>query len=209
MPEDTAAVAMTIPPPANDRAPARIGPGALVLVVGPSGAGKDTLIAGARALLAGDERVVFPRRIVTRPPDATEDNDTLDEAEFDILVRLDRAALWWRAHGLGYALPRSIDEAIGEGRVVVANVSRRVVADALARYARVTVVFVTAPPEVLAARIAARGRESGAAIAERLARSSEALPAVPSLVVIQNVGDPDDGAQRLADVIGDLATATR
>ena len=61
----------------------RIGPGRLVLVVGPSGAGKDTLIAGAKAGLADDASVVFPRRVVTRASGNGEDHDTLTVAEFD------------------------------------------------------------------------------------------------------------------------------
>ena len=40
-----------------------IGPGRLVLVAGPSGAGKDTLIAHARAACRNDATVVFPRRM--------------------------------------------------------------------------------------------------------------------------------------------------
>jgi len=41
----------------------------LVLVVGPSGAGKDTVIEGARAALGDDTRFRFVRRVVTRPVD--------------------------------------------------------------------------------------------------------------------------------------------
>ncbi len=56
---------------------------AFALVVGPSGAGKDTLIRLAREELAGDPRFAFPRRLVTRPPSADEDNTPIDAAAFD------------------------------------------------------------------------------------------------------------------------------
>ncbi len=60
-----------------------VGPGRLVLVVGPSGAGKDTLIAGARAACREDATVVFPRRVVTRPASSFEDNDFVSKSAFE------------------------------------------------------------------------------------------------------------------------------
>lgn len=200
---------MNIPEPANDTAAAKLGPGAVVLVVGPSGAGKDTIIGLARARLAEDPAIVFPRRIVTRPPDPTEDSRQVDETELELLVRAGATALDWSAHGLRYAVPATIDQDVAAGRIVVANVSRSVVERALDRYARVTVVIVTAPPEILAERLAARGRETGAGIAGRLDRAAEPLPAAPSLVVIQNVGHPDDAADRLVQLLADLGAEKR
>ncbi|MEJ1161655.1 phosphonate metabolism protein/1,5-bisphosphokinase (PRPP-forming) PhnN [Prosthecomicrobium sp. N25] len=191
--------------PANDVAPVKVGPGALVLVVGPSGAGKDTLIRLARDRLAGDPDVVFPRRLITREPDGTEENDAVSPARFELLVGLGRTALHWQAHGLGYAVPDSADDAVADGKVVVVNVSRRIVPAALAKYARVVVVLVTAPVDVLADRLAARGREDRASILERLQRAADPLPAAPSVVVIQNVGPPEIAAERLVEVVRELA----
>ena len=53
-------------------------PGILFFVVGPSGAGKDSLIEGARSI---GEPFVFARRVITRPAgSAGEDHDELDDA---------------------------------------------------------------------------------------------------------------------------------
>ena len=55
--------------------------GVFVAVVGPSGAGKDTLIAHVRERLGDGEHVEFARRVITRTSDgATEDHDTLADA---------------------------------------------------------------------------------------------------------------------------------
>src|SRR5262245_1288286 len=112
-----------------------IGPGRLVLVVGPSGGGKDTLIAGARSACANsactdDASVVFPRRVVTRPSSSFEDNATMSEDAFRQAVAEGAFALWWDAHGHAYGIPASIDDDIRAGRTVVCNVSRGIVGEA-------------------------------------------------------------------------------
>jgi ribose 1,5-bisphosphokinase len=183
-----------------DRAPP-IGPGALVVVVGPSGAGKDTLIALARTRCAGDAGIVFPRRIVTRPPSAAEDHDSATPAQFDAAIGQGAYAFWWEAHGLKYALPAVIDTELRAGKTVVCNVSRAVVHQLRARYARLTVVLVTAPKEMLLARLAARGRERGGDVAERLDRAEAAVEDFRPDIVIENIGDADLGASRLAQVL--------
>jgi len=185
----------------------RIGPGALVVVVGPSGAGKDTLIGLARRLCADDPRVVFPCRIVTREASAAEHHDSIAPAAFEVASGQGAFAFWWEAHGLKYALPATIDAQIGRGHTVVCNVSRGILGALRQRYAHVTVVLVTAPQEVLAARLGARGREGGGAVSERMARAAPYIKELAPDVVIENIGDPHDGAQHLAAVLR-LATSS-
>lgn len=163
--------------------------GALVLVVGGSGVGKDTVLNGARTALAGDARIVFPRRIITRAPDATEDHDAVTPDEFERLSASGAFALSWGAHGLRYGIPRAIDEHLAAGRAVVCNVSRTIVPHARAAYPRTFVVEITVPPEMRAARIAARGRESFADASARLARDVGRDHAADH--VLDNSGPPD------------------
>lgn len=163
------------------------GEGALVLVVGPSGAGKDTLMDAARASLKGDGRFSFARRLITRPAMAgAEDHDSCAEAEFTDAELRGELALSWRAHGLCYGIPAQALSGIARGQVVVVNVSRGVIpaAERLAR--RVVVVNITAPNAVLAKRLAARGRESEADIGARLAREAPLATGRAELVSIQN-----------------------
>jgi ribose 1,5-bisphosphokinase len=181
----------------------RIGPGRLVLVVGPSGAGKDTLIDLARATLRDDPSVVFPRRVITRAA-AGEPHDTMDPEAFENAARAGAFALTWHAHDLRYGIPASIDAHVHAGRTVVCNVSRTIVAQARERYAEVLVVLVTAPAEVLAARLAGRARGSDGDLARRLARG-DALADFAADCVIANVDAPEAGAAALMAVIAGAA----
>jgi ribose 1,5-bisphosphokinase len=170
------------------------------LVIGPSGAGKDTLIGLARAACADDGSIVFPRRVVTREASTFEDNEPVSfEAFRQARVRGD-FAVHWEAHGHGYALPRAIDDELRAGRTVVANVSRTVV-DAVRRaYADVVVVSITAPPDILSQRLVMRARSSDGIIADRLNRAVEDIAAAPD-ATITNVGSAGHHARELVQLI--------
>jgi ribose 1,5-bisphosphokinase len=176
-------------------------PGLLIAVVGPSGAGKDTLIALARDELRGVPGILFPRRVVTRPPSASEGNEAMSEAEFLDHRAAGGFALSWRAHGLLYGLRWSVREAIGSGCCAVVNLSRAVLPDARRAFPRVAVALVTAPRAEILARIAARGRESAEAIAARLSREDAVGAAVTADLCIVNLGDPVLRGQELAAFI--------
>jgi phosphonate metabolism protein PhnN/1,5-bisphosphokinase (PRPP-forming) len=178
-------------------------PSTLFLVVGPSGAGKDTLIDAAKSALAGNPLIVFPRRFITRAADAVgEDHIGVSDDEFEAGLASGGYSLHWPAHGLRYALPASIDDDLAAGRSVVANVSRSVVTDAHNRYGDVRVVYVTASPEVLAARLKNRGRESAPDIDQRLARDSIDFPPAVDVIEIRNDGSLRDTVCRFLEALG-------
>lgn len=169
--------------------------GRLFVVVGPSGAGKDTLMAAAW-LQRPD--LVLVRRVITRDPGAGgEDFDAVSVAEFRRLQAEGAFALDWEAHGLFYGIPRDIDFALAEGRDVLFNGSRAMLAEAARNYPALRVLHVTARPDTLAQRLAGRGRESAEDIAERLRRAAYALPTGLNVTEIPNDGALEDAVARL------------
>ena len=166
------------------RQPAAIGPGRLILVVGPSGAGKDTLLNLAKAACADDPGIVFPRRVITREASVSEDNEAVSPDAFRQAQARGDYAMHWEAHGHRYALSRAIDDDIRAGRTVVANVSRTVVGAMRRAYANAVVVSITAPPNVLAERLAMRGRGSDGKIERRLHRAVDDTSAAPDVTIV-------------------------
>lgn len=168
----------------------------IIAVVGPSGAGKDTLIAGAVARCPDLRRV---RRVISRASEAGgEDYEAVSADEFTGRRARGEFALDWMAHGLHYGIPKAQVEG---GGTVIFNGSRLALAAAREAFAGLRVVLVTAPDAVLAERLARRGRESEADIRTRLARAAFTLPEGIAAVRVMNDTTPEEGIARLIAAI--------
>ncbi len=179
--------------------------GTFVLVVGPSGAGKDSLLLGAHTVLADDPRFVFARRCITRPRDAGgENHEEIAPPVFEARARAGGFLLHWGAHGLHYGLPIGLADELAAGRHVVANVSRTVLDEARGKFQPVRIVAVTVSKSVLAGRLAARGRESREEIAGRLARAGDGTPTGADVSEVANDGDLQQGIDRLVSLLRGL-----
>lgn len=185
-------------------------PGMFVAIVGPSGVGKDTIIDGLRAALP-PERFLFPQRIITRPPDANEASFYLDEDGFAAAHARGEFLLTWEANGLAYALPKGVGTAIGEGRHVVANLSRKAIPALRDTLSRVLVVHITARPEVIEARLSARGRETTEIQRQRLLRGFALDSGLDADIRIENNGPIEESIGGLLTVLTRLPSpeATR
>jgi ribose 1,5-bisphosphokinase len=176
--------------------------GCMAVVVGPSGAGKDTLMAHAASMFSGRPDVIFARRIITRDSTAGgEDHDGVCEADFEKLDAAGRFAVSWKAHGLHYGIPAETQEAVAGGALVVANGSRSALGLFKQAYPSLVVINVTARPEVLAARLEARGRESREDILRRLERSSLGVAGDYNVVTIDNSGAVEAAGKAMVEAL--------
>jgi ribose 1,5-bisphosphokinase len=169
--------------------------GRLFVVVGPSGAGKDTLLAGATARRPD---LHWARRVITRPAAAGGEPYEAETPEgFARRLGQGEFALHWQAHGLDYGVPARELAPRRSGRDVVMNGSRGAIGAILAAIPKARVIVVTAPPALLAARLAARSRETAADVAARLSRAGFDLPQGLAAEVVMNDASPEQGIARL------------
>jgi len=173
--------------------------GAWIFVCGPSGAGKDSVMALAQQTLHERQDIVFARRMVTRPAQAGSDHDPVTEPEFQALLQAGGLRWHWQAHGFYYAIAERYAADVQAGRRVVVNGSRAHV-QALAPSPAVQRVEVTASPDQLAKRLARRGRDTASAVADRLARGAR-FGGLAADCVIVNDTELAVAAQRLADYL--------
>ncbi len=179
--------------------------GTLVLVVGPSGAGKDSIIAGAAARLRGNADFVFARRAITRPAAAGgEAHVALCAAEFAAQRERGLFLLHWHAHGLDYGIPATLAPERAAGRTVIANVSRAVLDEARRHLQPLAIVQVLASSPILAARLRRRGRESEADVRRRLDRPAGILHG-PDVATIRNDGALGDAVEAFLAVLSRVA----
>ena len=178
--------------------------GKIVYVVGPSGAGKDTLIEYARTHLPPGAKVRIARRSITRPKSAGgEDHIPLTHKEFDELVDSAKFAMHWRAHGNGYGIGAEIRDWLRDGNTVVVSGSREYLPQASREFSNLVVMAITVSGAVLRERLSKRKRESPAEIEERLVRAERfAIPGgIPTVEVRNDDSSQDAGSAFLREIL--------
>lgn len=173
----------------------------IVYVMGPSGAGKDSLLQYARAAIGPGERIAFAHRYITRPAqDGGENHVALSMLEFETRRDAGLFAFHWRAHDTSYGIGVEVETWRRAGFVVVVNGSRQNFAELDAGRRGIVPLVVTAAPGIRAERLARRGREDAVRIRERLAREPELPPAVAAATV-DNSGTLEDAGCRFTAIL--------
>lgn len=143
----------------------------IVLIVGPSGAGKDTLLRHAKEVFG--EKLNFVKRYITRQADINESNYYIDEYAFEVLRHNGYFASNWSAHGNFYGIPKGFLNA----GVNIISISRARIADFEKLYDNVYTINISISKDKLRQRLIDRGRESLEQVEKRLERSYEKIEA--------------------------------
>ncbi|MGN7292886.1 phosphonate metabolism protein/1,5-bisphosphokinase (PRPP-forming) PhnN [Rhizobium sp. SAFR-030] len=183
----------------------------MVVVVGASGAGKDSLIDYARARRSERADILFVRRAITRNAEAGgEDHEPVSSAEFERRRAEGGFAVHWSAHGLDYGIPYEARAFLAHGGIAIANGSRSVLSRFAAAFPRLLVVNVVARPDILASRLRSRGRETQDDITARLVRSEAfAIPEQYRCITIDNSGTLPEAGEQLLAALDRLVAAHR
>jgi ribose 1,5-bisphosphokinase len=180
--------------------------GRLIYLMGPSGAGKDSVLRYARARLDRRCNLAVAHRYITRPPDPRHENFiSLSDAEFDLRLGKQLFLFDWNAHGLRYAVGTEVELWRAAGLAAVVSGSREHFVRAMQGFPGVLPILVDASPETRRQRLLARNRESAGDIDERLERAAALRIDHPALVAIDNSGALDVAGNRFLAVLLEAA----
>ncbi len=176
----------------------------LVVVSGPSGCGKDTVVRRLRALHPEIELSVSA---TSRPMRAGEaegvDYYYMSREEFQQKIQAGEILEHAEYSGNLYGTPKSeVDKRIGQGRTVVLVIEVEGAGNIRKLYPEATTVFLMPPSmEQLEARLRGRGTEDEASIQRRLARAREEMEYAPLYTTTLVNDEVEACADRLYEII--------
>ena len=180
--------------------------GRLVYCMGPSGAGKDSLLDWLRAHLPQPCPVHWAQRTISRAATSGgEAHEGVSPTKFAALCSEHAFALHWQANGLGYGVRHAQLAPLAQGHWVLLNGSRAYLPEAMARFPDLVAVHITASPQVLRERLLSRGRETREEVEARVQRAlAYTPPPGAASLKVHNDGALGDAGQRLLSVLEDL-----
>ncbi|MGV3678620.1 MAG: phosphonate metabolism protein/1,5-bisphosphokinase (PRPP-forming) PhnN [Acidovorax sp.] len=177
--------------------------GRLLYFMGPSGAGKDSLLDWLRQHLPAELPVQWARRTISRPAASGGEAHESTTPDGHAALRAAGAfALHWEANGLAYGVRHSELAPLDRGRWLLLNGSRAYLPKALVRYPALVAVHITASPEVLRQRLQARGRESSDEVEQRVQRALRFIaPPGTAGIEVRNDTSLDAAGQQLLQAL--------
>ncbi|MCP4008354.1 MAG: phosphonate metabolism protein/1,5-bisphosphokinase (PRPP-forming) PhnN [Proteobacteria bacterium] len=177
--------------------------GKLIYLMGASGSGKDSLLHVVSGWQQAGQRVIAARRYITREiRPGCEVHTALSQQDFDFCERAGDFLFNWQAHGFQYGIGREVLSELACGKHVVMNGSRRYLVTAQDIYPGLIPVCLEVLPEVLEARLIARGRENAEEISARLQRAEEFSKIVPDNTIrISNNDQIEAAAEQLRGLL--------
>jgi ribose 1,5-bisphosphokinase len=175
--------------------------GRLFFVVGPSGVGKDSLLEWVKTRLPANAGPVFARRSITRPVHASEAHEPMTRDAFQHATQAGHFSMIWQANDTCYGIRRDIEAELKIGRDVVVNGSREYIPQLRQLFPQAKILWISADPESIKQRIESRSRETGAALENRLQRTTAFnAEEVDGVTHIDNSGPLEIAGHRLLGI---------
>ena len=172
--------------------------GLWVFVCGPSGAGKDSVMAWAADHLKEQPGIVFSRRLITRPLQPGSDHDPVTPQQFSDLHAAGALAWHWAAHGFSYGVRAHYSDAVAAGHVVVVNGSREHANTLIHGAQRALVVQIEADAAQIEQRLVQRGRDTPKDIERRKERNAQLQKHGAALTIVNDSTLAQAGEQLVA-----------
>jgi len=177
-------------------------PGLLILVVGNSGSGKDSIMKGVKERFPSELKSLYlTQRFITRPSSDTEGNIAVTPEDFKKMSLQGEFALEWHIYGLDYGVPIEIDDWMKKGHPVLVNVSRSIVKKARDIYQNILVIFIEVPFQITLKRVKERARESGRRLEERIQRAKTNQTFPDADFIVDNSGDLEDAINKFLNYL--------
>ena len=180
-------------------------PGMLMVVSGPAGVGKGTLV---KQLMTQRDQVVLSVSATTRMPRPGETDGVQywfkDRQEFESMIRASQLLEWVEYCGNYYGTPVGhVRSCIAEGKVVILEIEVEGALNIRKQFPESVLVFVL-PPDLaeLEERLKGRGTETPEVIRRRLSRAEEEfafLPQYDYFVINDQVDAASDVMARIVD----------
>jgi guanylate kinase len=154
--------------------------GKLIVLTGPSGVGKGTLV---RSLLQSHPELYLSVSVTTRSPRPGEINGKhyyfVSREQFDMMIAQEQLLEWAQFAGNCYGTPRQqVEEKIQQGKSVLLEIELEGARQIRTSFPQAMRIFILPPSmQELEQRLRGRGQDSEEAIARRLRRASEEINA--------------------------------